>query len=101
MPTVRTFAPVMMHAYIARVAVSQFFEYVAAILIAHRSARSPKHHLLEFLGYLSHFSGGQVVILKLTFGLSLNVDKSSSFLSLSAQARFLWCVNPRRRPADG
>ena len=51
----RTLAAVMMHADIAGVAVGQLFEDVAAVLITHRSACSPKHHLLEFLGYLSHF----------------------------------------------
>jgi hypothetical protein len=55
MSAVRTLATVMMHAYIARVAIGQFFEDVLTVLITHRSARMPKHHLLEFLCYVSHF----------------------------------------------
>jgi hypothetical protein len=55
MATFRTLASVMMHAHIARVAVGQLFKDVLTVLIAHRSACLPKHHLLEFLGYLSHF----------------------------------------------
>jgi hypothetical protein len=45
----------MMHADVARVAVGQFSEDIAAILITHCSACPSKHDLLEFLSYLSHF----------------------------------------------
>jgi hypothetical protein len=55
MPAVRTLATVMMHTDARRVAVGQLFEDVLTVLITHCSACLPKHHLLEFLGYLSHF----------------------------------------------
>jgi hypothetical protein len=55
MPAVRALAAVMMHSDARRVAVAQFFEDVATVLIAHSSTCLPKNHLLELLGYLSHF----------------------------------------------
>lgn len=73
---VGTFATVMMHAHITRVAVGQFLEDVLTILIAYRSAGFLKNHLLEFLGYLSHFSGGLGVKPTLIFGWCSGADKS-------------------------
>jgi len=64
---VGTFAPIMMHANVARVAVGQFLKDVPAVLIVYCSTGFTKYHLLEFLAYLSHFSGGLGVRLKLTF----------------------------------
>jgi hypothetical protein len=98
--TDRTLAPIMMHTHIARVAVAQFFKNVAAILITHCSACPSKHHLLQFLGYLTHFLGGLAATPTLTFGWWSGADIPSSSLFYCAQGVFLSCANPRHRQAN-
>jgi hypothetical protein len=87
--TVRTLATVMMYADITRVAVGQLFKDIPAVLIVYYSAGFPKNHLLQFLDYLSHFSGDQVVKPALTYEWWSGEGKSLLFLFCYVPTVFL------------